>query len=224
MATQHRAPQQAPRQLADLPWAAALRPHPGGVQPDGEYDGAHFDTAEWDDPDAASAVFIECALTGVSVRDGRLRQARFTSAWLADVQLAGTDLARTSWQDTVFERSVAAGAQLFGSVLRRVTFRGCKLDGVNFRDAALTDVRFENCLLRGTDFGGARLTRTAFADCKLVQADFTKAVLDRADLRSSELDIIAGPGSLRGAIIAPGQLTAIAPALAESLGITVADG
>ncbi len=215
-------PPEPPRQLADLPWAAALRPHPGGIEPDGEYDSAHFDHAAWDDPDGRSAVFIECALTSVSARDGQLRQARFTGAWLQDVQLTGTDLARTSWQDVTLDRSVAAGVQMFGSALRRVAFLGCKLDGVNFRDAALTDVRFENCLLRGVDFGGARLTRTVFADCRLRRADFTKAALDQVDLRGSELDILAGPDSLRGAIITPGQLTAIAPALADSLGIIVA--
>ncbi|MGO9081824.1 MAG: pentapeptide repeat-containing protein [Streptosporangiaceae bacterium] len=212
-----------PPQLADLPWAAALSRCEDVPEADGEYDAAQFEHGAWAEPDARGAVFTECAFCAVSVQGGRLRGARFNGAWLRDLQLAGTDLARTSWQEATLIGSVAAGVEAFGSVLRQVGFYGCKLDTVNFRDAALTDVRFENCLLRNVHFGEARLTRTVFSQCKLTMVDFTKAVLDQADLRTCELDIIAGPQSLRGAIITPGQLTAIAPALAQSLGIIVAE-
>jgi uncharacterized protein YjbI with pentapeptide repeats len=125
--------------------------------------------------------------------------------------------------DATFIEAVAAGVEAFGSTLRRVSFHGCKLDSVNFRDSGLTDVRFENCLLRGVDFSGATLTRTVFAQSQLRKVNFSKASLAEVDLRGSELDIVAGPDSLRGAIISAGQLTGIARALAESLGIIVTD-
>jgi uncharacterized protein YjbI with pentapeptide repeats len=210
----------APR-LEDLPFAAALRPHTGGLAPGEEYDGASFEHVAFDGADAERAAFIECAFTGVTIQDGRLRGARFTSVWCRDLRLMATDLARTTWLDATVIGGVAAGVEAFGSALRRVSFHGGKLDSVNFRGATLTDVSFNDCLLRGVDFTEATLTRTVFTGSRLRQANFTKAVLDRVDLRGSELDITAGPGSLRGAIIGTGQLMAIAPALAESLGIIV---
>jgi uncharacterized protein YjbI with pentapeptide repeats len=213
-----------PRELADLPYAAALRPHAGGLCQDEEYDSVHFDRLTFDDAAAASTRFIECALTQVSFQAGQLRRARFTDVWLRHVRLMMTNLAETSWQDVTFAESVLAGTEAFAARLRRVTFRGCKLDSVNFRDAVLTDVRFENCLLREVDFGGATLRRTSFTSSRLDKTDFSRVTLDQADLRGAELGITISPDSLRGAIITPVQLMAVAPLLAETLGITVEDG
>jgi hypothetical protein len=56
-----------PRELADLPYAAALTPHSGGLEAHAEYDTVQFGRAGFDDPDASGARFLECAFTGTSV-------------------------------------------------------------------------------------------------------------------------------------------------------------
>ena len=211
-----------PRELADLPYAAALTP--GGLDGRAEYDTVHFDRADLDDPDASGARFLECAFTGMSVQGGRFRRSRFIDAWLEGARMVLSDFAETQWTDVTFINGTMAGVQAFGSRLDRVVFAGCKLDSVNFRDAELTAVTFSDCLLRAVDFGGALLTRTAFTASRLAGVDFSRARLDQVDLRGSELGLIVGPDPLRGAVISTGQLTAIAPVLADSLGITVDDG
>ena len=113
--------------------------------------------------------------------------------------------------------------QAFSAALRRVTFRGGKLDSVNFRSGVFTDVTFEDCMLRDTDFGGATLLRVGFAGCTLTGADFTKAACTEVDLRGAQLGITAGYESLRGVTIDSVQLVTLAPYLARHLGITVAD-
>src|SRR6516164_2483086 len=125
------------RELADLPFAAALTPHRGGLAADAVYDCVHFDRLSFDEPKAAGSRFIECAVTGTSFQGGQLRKARFRDVWLRDVRLVGTDLAQTQWADVTFAESIAAGAEVSGAELERVTFRGCKLDSVNFRAAVL---------------------------------------------------------------------------------------
>ena len=212
------------RELADLPYAAALTAHEGGLETGAEYDTVHFDRAGFDSQDASGARFLDCAFTAVTVQDGRLRRARFTGAWLRDLRMTLSDLAETRWSDTTLIGGSLAGVQAFGARLDRVVFAGCKLDSVNFRDAELTAVTFTDCLLRDVDFAGATLRRTVFAGCRLTGADFSRATLDEVDLRGSELGLIVGPDPLRGAIISSGQLSAIAPMLAESLGIVVDDG
>ena len=211
-----------PRELADLPYAAALTP--GGLDGRAEYDTVHFDRAALDDADASGARFLECAFTGMSVQGGRFRRSRFIDAWLEGARMVLSDFAETQWTDVTFVNGTIAGVQAFGSRLDRVIFAGCKLDSVNFRDAELTAVMFSDCLLRAVDFGGAVLTRTAFTASGLADVDFSRARLDQVDLRGSELGLIVGPDPLRGAIISTGQLTAIAPVLAGSLGIVVDDG
>jgi uncharacterized protein YjbI with pentapeptide repeats len=212
-----------PRELADLPYADALTAYEGGLGPGVDYDTLHFDGTGFDDADASGARFLECALTKVSFQGGRLRRARFIDAFLKDVRFTLADLAETQWRDTTFTGGVIAGTQAFDARLDRAVFAGCKFDSVNFRAARLAKVTFTDCLLRDVDFGGAKLTQTAFTGCQLSRTDFRLASMDQVDLRDSELGIIVGPDPLRGAIISSGQLAAIAPALAEALGIVVDD-
>jgi uncharacterized protein YjbI with pentapeptide repeats len=212
-----------PARLDDLPWAATLRPFSGELSPHGEYDGDHFSKLAFDQPSAANSRFLECALTGVTLRGGELRRSRLSDVWIEDSQLITTGLAETNWLDVTVSGALIAGSEAFGSGLRRVTFRNCKLDSVNFRDAGLTDVVFDGCQLLSPDFGGATLTRVSFGGSRLVQADLTRATLDQADLRGAELGLIIGPGSLQGAIISTGQLVTLAPVLAETIGIVVED-
>lgn len=211
------------RELADLPFAEALAPHEDGLVPDGDYDCAHFDLFSLSAPDAGGSRFLECAFTRGSVQDGRLRRATFTGVWLHEVRLIATSLAETSWTEVTADGCAVAGVEAFGSELRRVTLRGCKLDSVNFREAAFTDVTFDHCVLRDVDFSGASLTRTAFPGCRLTETDFSRVTMDTVDLRGAELGITIDPGSLRGAIVSTAQLADMAPLLASSLGITVRD-
>jgi len=211
------------RELADLPFAAALRAGPATMAPGESYDSAHFDGLDLTGPDASGSRFLDCAFTRVSIQDGRLRRARFTDVWLRDVRLMSTILAETTWVDAAVIGSAAAGVEAFGAQLRRVSLRGCKLDSVNFREAALVDVTFDNCVLRDVDFAGATLTRTAFPGSRLAAANLARVTLDQVDLRGAELGLTIDPGCLRGAIVTTAQLGEIAPLLAESIGLIVAD-
>jgi uncharacterized protein YjbI with pentapeptide repeats len=212
------------REVSDLPFAAVLTPHQGGLAPAGQHDCVRFDALTFDGPDAGGSSFLECAFTQVTVQDTKLRRARFTDVLLRDVRLIASSLAETGWADVTFDGCVAAGVEVFAARLRRVTLRGCKLDSVNFRDAQLSDVTFEDCVLKDVDFAGAALTRTAFPGCRLSGTDFSRVRLDKVDLRGAELGIIIDPPALRGAIVTTAQLLDMAPLLASSLGIVVDDG
>src|SRR5262249_57550127 len=132
------------QELADLPFAAALRPHAGGLVRRGDYDCAHCDQAVFDGADAASSRFLECAFTRVSFQGGRLRGSRLTDVWLRDVRLTGTSLAETSWTDASIVASAVAGVEAFGAQLRRVPFPGGKLDPANFPDPGPPSVLFHD--------------------------------------------------------------------------------
>jgi uncharacterized protein YjbI with pentapeptide repeats len=140
------------------------------------------------------------------------------------MRVTAADLAETQWADSTVAGGVLAGVQAFDTRLEGTVFAGCKLDSVNFREARLTGVTFTDCLLRDVDFAGATMRRTVFTRCQLTRADFTRTTLEKVDLRGSELSLIVDASPLRGAIISSGQLAAIAPALAEGLGIVVDDG
>jgi uncharacterized protein YjbI with pentapeptide repeats len=210
--------------LSDLPYADVLRTYDGPWRPDETYDTVHVDGGTVEAVDAAHARFLECAFTQVTLDGGTLRRSRLSDVWLHEARLVATDLAESEWLDVTFLDSVLAGIQVYGAELRRAVFRGCKLDSVNFREATLADVRFDNCVLRGVDFAAAELVRVSFPGCRLTEVELTGATLTQVDLRGAELSITGGHESLRGAIISTTQLIDLAPALTESLGITVDDG
>ncbi|HEU5159569.1 MAG TPA: pentapeptide repeat-containing protein [Streptosporangiaceae bacterium] len=210
--------------LGDLPYADVLRAYDGPWRPDETYDAIHVDGGTVAAPDAAHARFLECAFTQVTFDGGTARRARLSDVWLREVRMIAVDLAETEWLDATLLDCVLAGTEAYGADLRRVVFRGGKLDSVNFRDATLTDVRFENCVLRDVDLGGATLERVRFPGCRLSEVELTGVTLTKVDLRGAELDIVGGHESLRGATISTAQLIDLAPALARSLGITVRDG
>jgi uncharacterized protein YjbI with pentapeptide repeats len=211
-------------EVADLPFAAALRIHRGDLAPAEVYEGAHFDQLDLDQPDVHGSRFLECAFTRASIQEGQLRRAQFTDVWLRDVRLISTTLAESGWTGAEITGSVAAGVEAFAARLRGVSLRGCKLDSVNFRDAVLIDVTFDNCVLSDVDFSGATLTRTVFRHSRLTRTNFTRVTMDEVDLRGAELGITVDPTCLRGAIVTTAQLMDLAPLLAESMGLTVADG
>jgi uncharacterized protein YjbI with pentapeptide repeats len=209
--------------LDELPFARALSPHDSGLAADTLYDTVHFDGVSFDDADLSGCRFLECALTRVSVTGGQLRRASFTDVYLRDVRLVSAGLTETTWIDVQAGRSLIAGAEAFGSRLRRVVFSGCKLDSVNFRETKFEEVRFEQCVLTDVDFSGATLKKVSFPGSRLTGVKFVRMNLDRADLRGAELGITVDPLSLRGAIVTSTQLAMMAPLLAESMGIVVSD-
>ncbi|MFJ1705668.1 pentapeptide repeat-containing protein [Kitasatospora sp. NPDC088346] len=214
----------APEELAELPYAHLLQPHSGPLRADQRYDTVLFDGTEHTGA-AGGAGFLECAFTGVRLDGARLRRASFNETWMHGSRLVATDLADSEWQDSAVLGSVLAGIAWYGSALRRVVFRQCKLESVNLRGATLRDVVFEDCLLRDVDFGEARLTEVAFPGSTLEEVRLGGAALSKVDLRgAARLGLADGHLGLRGAVISTHQLFELAPQFAQALGIVVKDG
>src|SRR5260370_17260246 len=100
--------------LADLPFAATLTPHAGGLAPGTDSDGLHFNQLSLDEPRAASSRVIECAFTKVSFQDGRLQRPRFSDVRLGDERLVWTRLTLTRCPDVCAVGRLAADASAFG--------------------------------------------------------------------------------------------------------------
>ncbi|GAA2745620.1 pentapeptide repeat-containing protein [Kitasatospora cinereorecta] len=211
-------------QLEDLPYAHLLQPHTGPLRRDARYDTVHFDGTVSSDP-ANGAHFLECAFSGTRLDGAKLRQAGFNEVWINAGRWVACDLAESEWQDSQVLGTVLAGISAYGSALRRVVFRQCKLESVNLRGAVLRDVVFEDCLLRDVDFGGeARLTDVSFPGSTLEEVRLGGAQLKQVDLRGAvRLELLDIQRGLRGAVISSTQLLDLAPQLAASLGIDVKD-
>jgi uncharacterized protein YjbI with pentapeptide repeats len=223
-----------PQSLDELAFYGSMSPLRGSLEIDGDYDSVLISAESLDGGIIEEAVlsggrWVECAFSGVTLDSTTMRRCRMSDTWFGETRFVAADLAESTLVDAWLSGCVLAGVQAFSTLLRRVSFRNCKLDSVNFREATLTDVTFEDCVLRDPDFAGAKLTRVRFPGCALTGASFTKATCSSVDLRGAALGTAASPGisagydALRGATIDSPQLMTLAPLLAHHLGITVKD-
>ena len=127
----------SPIKLDELPFAAAMSDFEsdGRWRSTGTTTGCDSTASPSTRPAASGARFTESAFIGGSFDEGRLRKARFTDVWFEQTRLVAVDVAGALYTDAWFNGCVFAGVQAFTCVLRRVVFRGCKLDSVNFREA-----------------------------------------------------------------------------------------
>jgi uncharacterized protein YjbI with pentapeptide repeats len=145
-----------------------------------------------------------------------------------DIIIIKSDFSAANLSDGSINRASVTNCRMTGldvskTILRDVTFQGCKLDLANFRFADLRRVRFIDCTFNEADFMGARLHDVAFEKCTLERTVFDQVAAQKLDLRSSELIDISGWRSLKGVTIDNLQLVTIAPYLAHELGFTVRD-
>ncbi|WP_372343753.1 pentapeptide repeat-containing protein [Streptomyces sp. KL116D] len=194
----------------------------GLLEPDGDYDGVEFRAVDFTGQEGIGARFMDCAVEGCGFDETALRRARVLDSTLTGVRGVGTDLAEATLRDVEVVDARLGGVQLHGAGLERVVIRGGKIDYLNLRKARLKDVVFEGCVLVEPDFGGARLERVEFPGCVLKGADLSGVTLTDVDLReAAQLEIARGIDRLGGAVISPGQLLDLAPALAAHLGVRV---
>jgi uncharacterized protein YjbI with pentapeptide repeats len=190
-------------------------------EPEGFYERLRVAGETFAEVDAEDGRFLECALESSTFSGGSLVRGTWRGSSLRGVRLVGVTLARSSFTDVAWDDCVLAGCDLSGAYLQQVTVRGGGWDTVNLRGARLEKVVFEDCRLLDLDLGAARLSDVRFPGCRFERLDLTKAELTRVDLRGAALSIDRGYDRLRGAVIEPGQLIDLAPALAAYLGIAV---
>ncbi|GAA0464226.1 hypothetical protein Ade02nite_31150 [Paractinoplanes deccanensis] len=208
--------------LASLPYAKYLRPLDEELDHDGDHSEVHLDGVELAEVAAAGSRFSESAMTAVTFTGGTYDKVRLDDVWLSRCRWIGGSWAETQLLDVTILDSAVAGVQAYGSQWRRVVVRASKLDSLNLRGAKLQDVEFRDCDLSEVDFGGATLINVTFPGSAVRRARFGKATAKKLDFRGArELDLAEGWESLSGAIIGPGQLAEVAPALAQVLGVVV---
>jgi uncharacterized protein YjbI with pentapeptide repeats len=207
--------------IIELP---ALTPFEGGLQPDGDYDALDFDGLDLSGQRAHRARltqsrFHNCDLDAVDLRDALIAECVFDLINAGALNTAGT-----TWRDVRLQQVRIGSLQAFDSTLTRVTARTARLDLVNLRSAQLHDVRFEKCTISDLDLGSATARRVSFADCRIDRVDCFQADLERIDFSESQVGAFDDIGHLRGAVINPAQVVALAPAMASHLGLYVRDG
>ena len=118
-----------------------------------------------------------------------IKKREFEQCTFKDCDLSDSTFTYNRFTECVFIGCNLSMMKLANTSLRDVTFKHCKLLGVNFSECEdfLFSVRFENCMLDYASFMKKKMTKTKFIHTSLKQVAFTNvnlsnAVFDNCDL------------------------------------------
>jgi uncharacterized protein YjbI with pentapeptide repeats len=191
------------------------------LEPFEEYDGVRFEGQSFGAVAADNIRLLDCVFSRTTFEQTRCGRSAVVDSTMDDVRWIGAGFPDSEWREVTVSKSLAAGVDLTGASLLRVTFTDCKLQTVNLRGAKLKEVTFDRCVITELDVLGASLTKVTFRDCTIVDLDLTNATLAETDFRTSALEVRRGHLALAGAIIELEQLVGLAPGIAEAIGIDV---
>lgn len=162
---------------------------------------AFFEGESFDDVEGAKVAhkeFFRCTFRNGKLAESRWERCSFEACTFIDCDLTRMVPMNSSW--------------------RGVTFKQCKLLGVDFSSLAVNpDVTFEGCILRYVVMNGVNLRGTRFSDCEMQDAQLVESSFIDADFTGSDLTgatfsrcDLAGAdfSSARGVYFEPRQNTA----------------
>jgi len=164
----------------------------------------------------------ESMVQGFTVAQGR-PELRIDDAVLRNCDLSNVDGGEGSLRRVEITNSKMIGFSLASGQAHDLRVTDTSLSLASFGFAELRNVAFEGVDLREASFQEATLERVAFVGCELAGTDFRRAVMRDCTIRGSSLDGIIGLESLRGVTMPWSDVVASAGALAEALGINVAE-
>lgn len=141
-----------------------------------------------DHGDWANAVFEQCGLRRVQLKENRMTGLSFIDGMVRDVEFRDSKLDLTNWRANTFTsvhfaQCDLSRADFAGADVRGVVFTECQLSGAQFSNAKASGARFLDCELAG--IGGI----ASLAGATIRSDD----LLTLTDLLARELDITIEP-------------------------------
>lgn len=195
----------------------------GALEAHAHHEALRLEGADLSGRDLTGATFTECELVGVTAHTTRLQHSRLIETRIERLNAPVLDATGTTWRDVELSGSRLGALDIYDAEIRSTRLTGSKFDWINLRASTLEDVLFEDCTIEELDLAGATATRVAFVNCRVGSLALAHARLQDVDLRGLEVGGVSNLEGLSGATLDARQVTALAPALADHLGIRLED-
>ena len=118
-----------------------------------------------------------------------IKGREFEDCVFKNCDFSNADFSHNRFTDCKFIGCNLAMLKLYNSTLNNVTFKECKLTGIDFSrcEEFLFTVGFEHCLMDYTSFLRRKMPKTDFIDCSLKNAVFEQASLTKAKFDNTDL-------------------------------------
>ena len=113
--------------------------------------------------------------------------------------------------------------ELYDADVESLLIEDCRLGFTNLAGTTVRDLLIRATRIDELDLSGIVAQRVRFEDCQVGTLRLHGGSLSDVDLRGLEMRTVSGVGSLAGATVSSGQLSELAPLLAQHLGLRVTD-
>ena len=221
------------REFSHQSWAQHIKQNT--VRAPTQFEECRFTDFDFSNADLSEHKFVNCELEDVLIRETVLDESVWRGVRALKLRAHGMSALGTRFEKCNFSNSDWSGAKLSGAAfvgckLTGSNFAGAAAIEITFEDSILALCRlrkltFKGQHLKGVDFSEADLAGANFQDavfekCSLRDANFVDAKFLDADLRGADLGslVLANCTALRGAIISTDQ----AAVLLRGFGLTIA--
>ncbi|MDP4292010.1 MAG: pentapeptide repeat-containing protein [Bacteroidota bacterium] len=146
-----------------------------------------FDNIDWSEKEVSKNEFLKCIFKDCNFSNGLLLNNEFADCQFVDCNLSMIKLDATALRNVSFKNCKLIGVDFSNckDFLFCVSFENCILDYVYFFKKKLRDTIFKRCSIREANFADTDLTNAVFADCDLSMTQFEKSNLNGADFTSA---------------------------------------
>jgi len=173
--------------------------------------------------DLSALTLLGCRFSEVFANDTDLAAARLVDCRLERLSATYLHSPRSTWRTVELADSRIGAWEIYDADVESVLIEDCRLGFANLVGTALRDVLIRGTRIDELDLSGIDAQRIRFEDCRVGVLRLRGGSLSDVDLRGLEMTVVSGIGSLAGATISSGQLTELAPLLAQHLGLRIED-
>jgi uncharacterized protein YjbI with pentapeptide repeats len=134
-------------------------------------------------------IYIHKTFEKVLYFNQKVNNREFDGCIFRNCDFSASDFSYNTFIDCEFIDCNMGMTKLTGSSLKSVSFKTCKLLGIEFHlcEDFLFSVDFENCILDYSSFANKKMPKTRFLNCSMkevvfIGADLTKSVFENANL------------------------------------------
>ena len=173
--------------------------------------------------DLSALTLLSCRFSEVFANDTDLAAARLVDCRLERLSATYLHSPRSTWRTVELVDSRIGAWELYDADVESLLIEDCRLGFTNLAGTALRDVLIRATRIDELDLTGIDAQRVRFEDCRVGTLRLHGGSLSDVDLRGLEMTVVNGVGSLAGATVSSGQLSELAPLLAQHLGLRVKD-
>lgn len=173
--------------------------------------------------DLSALTLLSCRFSEVFANDTDLAAARLVDCRLERLSATYLHSPRSTWRTVELLDSRIGAWELYDADVESVLIEECRLGFTNLAGTTVRDLLIRATRIDELDLSGIDAQRVRFEDCQVGTLRLHGGSLSDVDLRGLEMTVISGVGSLTGATVSSGQLTELAPLLAQHLGLRVED-